>query len=177
MPSWIEGAVGSEGTGDSMSDPNNPAGSLEGNAEGYKTRRGKMQALASSSDLLSQQGATTRKEKREVSGLSSGYGVAKDRSAKELGSKKGQSTKNLPFFSKTRSGKAKEEESAKSNPKRAAMAPPPLPPPAKKKKPDMPNKTPLGKGRKLCHVCETVVGSPTRICPHCLANLPFKSQS
>lgn len=36
-------------------------------------------------------------------------------------------------------------------------------------------KTPLGKGRKLCHVCGTVVGSPTRVCPHCQAQLPFKT--
>jgi hypothetical protein len=36
-------------------------------------------------------------------------------------------------------------------------------------------KTPLGKGRKLCHVCGTVVGSPTRVCPHCHASLPFKT--
>jgi hypothetical protein len=34
--------------------------------------------------------------------------------------------------------------------------------------------TPLGKGRKLCQECNGVVGSPTRICPHCNATLPFK---
>ena len=34
--------------------------------------------------------------------------------------------------------------------------------------------TPLGKGRKLCQECHGVVGSPTRICPHCNASLPFK---
>ena len=43
------------------------------------------------------------------------------------------------------------------------------------KKGEIPAKTPLGKGRKLCHVCATVVGSPTRVCPHCHANLPFKT--
>eukprot|EP00242_Pyramimonas_sp_CCMP2087_P011250 CAMPEP_0198212202 /NCGR_PEP_ID=MMETSP1445-20131203/25578_1 /TAXON_ID=36898 /ORGANISM="Pyramimonas sp., Strain CCMP2087" /LENGTH=440 /DNA_ID=CAMNT_0043886599 /DNA_START=363 /DNA_END=1685 /DNA_ORIENTATION=+ len=81
-------------------------------------------------------------------------------------------------FSKTRSGKAKEEESAKTHPHKRASSPAPFPPPAsKKKKSDQPNKTPLGKGRKLCHVCGTIVGSPTRVCPHCLANLPFKTQS
>ena len=34
--------------------------------------------------------------------------------------------------------------------------------------------TPLGKGRKLCQECNGVVGSPTRVCPHCNATLPFK---
>ena len=34
--------------------------------------------------------------------------------------------------------------------------------------------TPLGKGRKLCTGCSTVVGSPTRVCPHCNATLPLK---
>ena len=34
--------------------------------------------------------------------------------------------------------------------------------------------TPLGKGRKLCTECRGVVGSPTRVCPHCNATLPFK---
>ena len=34
--------------------------------------------------------------------------------------------------------------------------------------------TPLGKGRKLCTGCNTVVGSPTRVCPHCNATLPLK---
>ena len=34
--------------------------------------------------------------------------------------------------------------------------------------------TPLGKGRKLCTGCNTVVGSPTRVCPHCNAALPLK---
>ena len=34
--------------------------------------------------------------------------------------------------------------------------------------------TPLGKGRKLCLECNGVVGSPTRVCPHCNATLPFK---
>jgi hypothetical protein len=32
----------------------------------------------------------------------------------------------------------------------------------------------LGKGRKRCHVCSTVVGSPTRVCPHCKTALPMK---
>jgi len=31
----------------------------------------------------------------------------------------------------------------------------------------------LGKGRKLCQACKSVVGSPTRICPHCNATLPM----
>merc|ERR1712060_890691 len=31
--------------------------------------------------------------------------------------------------------------------------------------------SPLGKGRKLCAQCGGVVGSPTRICPHCKAAL------
>ena len=35
-------------------------------------------------------------------------------------------------------------------------------------------KSTVGKGRKLCHVCSTVVGSPTRVCPHCKATLPMK---
>ncbi len=34
--------------------------------------------------------------------------------------------------------------------------------------------TPLGKGRKLCTGCSTVVGSPTRVCPHCNTTLPLK---
>ena len=37
--------------------------------------------------------------------------------------------------------------------------------------------TPLGKGRKLCLECNGVVGSPTRICPHCNATLPFKQST
>ena len=37
--------------------------------------------------------------------------------------------------------------------------------------------TPLGKGRKLCQGCNGVVGSPTRICPHCQATLPFKQNA
>ena len=35
-------------------------------------------------------------------------------------------------------------------------------------------KSSLGKGRKRCHVCSTVVGSPTRVCPHCKTALPMK---
>ena len=34
--------------------------------------------------------------------------------------------------------------------------------------------TPLGKGRKLCNGCAAVVGSPTRVCPHCQTTLPMK---
>ena len=37
--------------------------------------------------------------------------------------------------------------------------------------------TPLGKGRKLCLECNGVVGSPTRVCPHCNATLPFKQHT
>jgi len=36
-------------------------------------------------------------------------------------------------------------------------------------------KSTVGKGRKLCHVCSTVVGSPTRVCPHCKTTLPMKT--
>jgi hypothetical protein len=34
--------------------------------------------------------------------------------------------------------------------------------------------TPLGKGRKLCARCSQIVGSPTRVCPHCQHTLPMK---
>lgn len=89
------------------------------------------------------------------------------------------------LVNKTRSGKVvKEEDVALA--KRPEKPKPSFPPavigssPFNKKmlaKGELPTKTPLGKGRKLCHVCGTVVGSPTRICPHCKANLPFKTHS
>ena len=47
----------------------------------------------------------------------------------------------------------------------------------KSKKEKTPKAQPLGKGRKRCHVCATVVGSPTRTCPSCQTALPMKAPS
>lgn len=33
----------------------------------------------------------------------------------------------------------------------------------------------LGKGHKACDFCKTVVGSPTRVCPHCHKLLHIKT--
>jgi hypothetical protein len=179
------GRQGSEGTGDmsDISDSSNTAGSRDPFSEGQKTRRGKSQAIASSSDLSQQAAVTTRKELKDMRDSPGPVGTdgssmfSKDKYASSS-KLRGIPPKSHPFFSKTRSGKAMEEESAKTHPHKRASLPAPFPPPAsKKKKSDQPNKTPLGKGRKLCHVCGTIVGSPTRVCPHCLANLPFKTQS
>ncbi len=35
--------------------------------------------------------------------------------------------------------------------------------------------TGIGKGRKICHHCNQIVGSPSRICPFCKGELPLKT--
>ena len=35
----------------------------------------------------------------------------------------------------------------------------------------------IGKGRKICYRCNQIVGSPSRVCPHCKAELPLKTAS
>ena len=47
--------------------------------------------------------------------------------------------------------------------------------PPKTKSAGLPGCTPLGKGHKLCPQCSGSCGSPTRVCPHCGAQLPYKS--
>jgi len=37
------------------------------------------------------------------------------------------------------------------------------------------SKTGIGKGRKICHHCNQIVGSPSRICPFCKGELPLKT--
>lgn len=84
---------------------------------------------------------------------------------------------------KTRSGgkRPEEEPGVKPSPKKPTHPPLPIGASVLAKSGKKPGKgealpkTPLGKGRKLCHVCGTVVGSPTRVCPHCHASLPFKT--
>lgn len=36
-------------------------------------------------------------------------------------------------------------------------------------------KTGIGKGRKICHHCNQIVGSPSRVCPFCKGELPLKA--
>ena len=49
------------------------------------------------------------------------------------------------------------------------------PPKEKRNSAGLPGCTPVGKGHKLCNQCNGMCGSPTRVCPHCGAQLPLKS--
>lgn len=35
----------------------------------------------------------------------------------------------------------------------------------------------IGKGRKICHHCNEIVGSPSRVCPFCKGDLPLKTSA
>ena len=56
-----------------------------------------------------------------------------------------------------------------------ANAPPPVRPRPRSK--NGKGSTGIGKGRKICHHCNRIVGSPSRICPYCKGDLPMKKAS
>jgi hypothetical protein len=56
-----------------------------------------------------------------------------------------------------------------------ANAPPPVKPRPRSK--NGKGSTGIGKGRKICHHCNRIVGSPSRVCPYCKGDLPMKKAS
>lgn len=102
-----------------------------------------------------------------------GYGPPKEEDGNKVTEKEGSqpdSVQRAATPTPTLSGAKRSADEAL--PSTARHTPPPK---EKRNSTGLPGSTPVGKGHKLCNQCNGMCGSPSRVCPHCGAQLPLKS--